>query len=215
MALARSEKLFEESILEISSNQVAARVATIYAESLIEMAARSNTIDAVGDELASLIDDLFSACPDLEKMLSNPAVHRRKKDALLRIVLRGTCSTLIEDFLLLLCRHDRLDLVRLIAMTYQEMRDRKARRIRILVETAVPLEPSQKEQIRAMLQDKLQQDPVLINRIRPELLGGLLIHVGDKVYDSTVRYRLDSLRTQFLSRGSHEIQTRRDSFGSN
>jgi len=213
--MSRVEKLYEEILLETSPNRLAARIAAIYAEALLNIAQKHNLDQQIADELDSLVHDVFQASPDLEMFFANPAVHRKHKIAAVERAFDGKCSPLMEDFLKLLCKHERMAQLRMIAISYQALRDKAARRVRILVESAVPLEPSQLENLRTMLAGELREEPILINRVRPELLGGILLHVGDKVFDSTVRYRLDSLRTQFLARGSHEIQTRRDRFSSN
>jgi F-type H+-transporting ATPase subunit delta len=213
--LERVEKLYEEILLETSPNRLAARIATVYAEALLNVAEKRGQTETIGQELDSLVHELFTASPDLEAFLANPAVHRRRKMAVLDKAIAGKCSSLMEDFLRMLCRHDRLTHLRIIAVSFHALRDRMAKRMRILVESAVPLEPAEQERLQKMLRDALHQEPVLISRIRPELLGGLLVHVGDTVFDSTVLYRLETLRTQFLSRGNHEIQTGRDRFSSN
>ncbi len=213
--MARVEKLYEEILLETSPNRLAARIATIYAEALLNVAQKQNQDQEISDELDSLVHDVFAASPNLEMFFANPAVHRKHKIAAIDRAFAGKCSPLLEDFLKLLCKHERMAHLRIIAVSYQALRDKAAKRVRILVESAVPLEQSQLENLRAMLAARLREEPILINRVRPELLGGILLHVGDKVFDSTVRYRLESLRTQFLARGSHEIQTRRDRFSSN
>ena len=213
--LSRIEKLYEEILLETSPNRLAARVAAIYAESLLSVAnARGNALE-VGDELDSLVHSVFTRSPELEMFLANPAVHRKRKLAVIDKAIAGHCSPLLEDFLKLLCKHDRLAHLRLIAVSYQALRDRAAGQQRILVGSAVPMTDEQLDHLKVMLAKALNETPILINRVRPELLGGVQLHVGDKVYDMTVRYRLDALRTQFLARGSHEIQTRRDRFSSN
>lgn len=213
--LARVEKLYEEIILATSPDRVFARLAATYSEALMALAVARGQVDETATELDSLIHEVFAASPDLEMLLGNPAVHRKTKMAVIDKAIAPKATPLLADFLKLLCRHDRLNLLRLIAVSFQALRDKQANRVRILVESAVPLEKDQLEKIRQTLGGVMHQDPILINRVRPELLGGLLVHVGDKVYDSTVRSRLNSLRTQFLSRGSHEIQTRRDRFSSN
>jgi len=213
--LTRIEKLYEEILLETSPNRLAARIASIYAESLLSVASQQGKAIEIGDEIHALTHEVFAKSPELEMFLANPAIHRKRKLAVIDKALTGKCSPLLEDFLKLLCKHDRLAHLRLIAVSYQALRDRGAGQQRILVESAVAMNDDQLEQLKKMLADALNETPILINRVRPELLGGVLLHVGDKVYDSTVRYRLDALRTQFLARGSHEIQTRRDRFSSN
>jgi F-type H+-transporting ATPase subunit delta len=213
--ISRVEKLYEEILLETSPNRLAARIASIYAEALLNVAQKQNQDQEIADELDSLVHDVFKTSPDLEMYFANPAVHRKHKIAAVQKAFDGKCSPLLEDFLKLLCQHERMSHLRIIAVSYQALRDKAARRMRILVESAVPLEQSQLEKLRTVLANELREEPILINRVRPELLGGILLHVGDKVFDSTVRYRLESLKTQFLARGSHEIQTRRDRFSSN
>ena len=68
--------------------------------------------------------------------------------------------------------------------------------------------------LRVELQKKFQHEPVLILHVDPTILGGLKVRVGDTVYDSTVRTRLNNLRNQLIARSSHEIQSRRDRFSS-
>ncbi|MBY0513297.1 MAG: F0F1 ATP synthase subunit delta, partial [Gemmataceae bacterium] len=58
----------------------------------------------------------------------------------------------------------------------------------------------------------LGKTPILVVRPNPALLGGLVVHVGDTVYDTSVRSKLQTARTKLLARGSHEIQSRRDRF---
>jgi F-type H+-transporting ATPase subunit delta len=213
--LARIEKLYEKILTETDSHRLAGRLATTYAESLLNVAEKRGEAEAIGEQLRSLADDVFADNPQFEALLANPSVHRSAKKAIIDKAFTGKCTPLFEDFLQVLCRHDRLHLLRPIGVAYQVLRDTYAKRIRILVETAVPLKPEQSDKLREILRESLKLEPILINRIRPELLGGVLLHVGDKVFDSTVQHRLDTLRTQFLARGSHEIQTRRDRFCNN
>jgi F-type H+-transporting ATPase subunit delta len=212
--MARVEKLYEEILLETSPNRLAGRIASIYAESLLVVAQKRNVDQEIGEELDSLVHEVFKASPELEMFFANPAIHRKHKIAAVQKAFDGKCSPLLEDFLKLLCEHERMANLRIIAVCYWALRDKVAKRIRILVESAAPIEADQLDKLRTLLAKALREEPVLINRVRPELLGGILLHVGDKVYDSTVRYRLDTLRTQFLARGSHEIQTGRDRFSS-
>lgn len=213
--MQRIEKRYEEILLETSPNQLAGRIGSIYAEALLNVAEQRGESEEVGNELDSLIHEVFVADPALEEFFANPAVHRKHKIDAIDKAFAGKCSPVVEDFLRLLCKHDRMAHLRIIAISYQALRDKLRKRMRILVESAVPLTSDQLERLNKMLADRLALEPILINRVRPELLGGILLHVGDKVFDSTVRSRLDNLRTQFLARGSHEIQTGRDRFSTN
>jgi hypothetical protein len=57
-------------------------------------------------------------------------------------------------------------------------------------------------------------DPVLLESVDPALLGGLQVQVGDRLFDMSLRSRLDTIKNQLIARSSHEIQRRRDRIGS-
>ena len=77
---------------------------------------------------------------------------------------------------------------------------------RVLVRSAVALTDDQQAEIRKTLSESLHKEPVLELRTDPELLGGLVVQVGDKVYDTSVRSRLEALRNQLMSRGSNVVK---------
>jgi F-type H+-transporting ATPase subunit delta len=57
-----------------------------------------------------------------------------------------------------------------------------------------------------------RREPDLIETVDPDLLGGLVVQVGDLLYDASVRTQLDHIRNQLTERSSHEIQAGRDRF---
>jgi F-type H+-transporting ATPase subunit delta len=58
----------------------------------------------------------------------------------------------------------------------------------------------------------MRREPVLVPKVDPSIIGGMVLQAGDKVYDHSVRSRLNNIRTQLLARGTHEISTGRDRF---
>ena len=55
-------------------------------------------------------------------------------------------------------------------------------------------------------------EPVLVPKIKPELIGGIVLRMGDAVYDGSVAARLADIRGRIINRSVHEIQSRRDRF---
>jgi F-type H+-transporting ATPase subunit delta len=210
--LERAQSLYEDVLLQTDSSRVAGRIARTYAESLLEVADQRGEADAVAEEFQSLLRDVFPKVEGFESFLDTPAVNRHAKDEALAKVFEGRSTPLFVDFLRLLNRKDRLGLVRLIAVAYRALRDVQANRQRVLVETAAPLSAAQKKSLTETLAAALNKTPVLVVREVPELIGGLIVHVGDTVYDTSVRTRLQTIRTQLLTRGSHEIQSGRNRF---
>ncbi len=197
-----------EPIADVSAQ----RVARVYAEALLNAADKQGQSDDVVEGLDSLIRDLFQAEPQLEAFLTSSAVGRERKARLIDKVFENKASVLFVDFLKVLNQHERLNLLRPILAAAKELRDERAKRIRVQVRSAVPLANDQENRLRQQLREALKLDPVLQTAVDPELLGGVVVRVGDWLYDASVRARLESIRNQLIARSSHEIQSGRDRF---
>ena len=197
-----------EPIADVSAQ----RVARVYAEALLNAADKQGQSDDVVEGLDSLIRDLFQAEPQLEAFLTSSAVGRERKARLIDKVFENKASVLFVDFLKVLNQHERLNLLRPILAAAKELRDARAKRIRVQVRSAVPLANDQENRLRQQLRETLKLDPVLQAAVDPELLGGVVVRVGDWLYDASVRARLESIRNQLIARSSHEIQSGRDRF---
>jgi len=197
-----------EPIADVSAQ----RVARVYAEALLNAADKQGQSDDVVEGLDSLIRDLFQAELQLEAFLTSSAVGRERKARLIDKVFENKASVLFVDFLKVLNQHERLNLLRPILAAAKELRDARAKRIRVQVRSAVPLANDQENRLRQQLRETLKLDPVLQTAVDPELLGGVVVRVGDWLYDASVRARLESIRNQLIARSSHEIQSGRDRF---
>src|SRR5262245_45066637 len=185
---------------------VSDRVARVYAEALLNAAVKRHQADEVADQLDSLIDDLFRSTPQLEAFLASAAVKRDAKEAAIRKALEGKASDLFLDFLLVLNKHDRLGVLPGLRGEFRKLRDLLAKRMRVRVRTAFELADDQRERLVAQLRDEFQMEPVLEVRTDPDLLGGMVLQIGDWVFDGSVRSRLKRMRDHLLARVSHGIQ---------
>jgi F-type H+-transporting ATPase subunit delta len=118
------------------------------------------------------------------------------------------------NFLLVLNGHERLDLLRAIVEAYRELRDERAGRVAVVVRSAVPLPGDQRDHLIQELRETFQREPVVEIQLDPDLLGGVVVQVGDWVYDQSVKSKLEDIRNQLIARSSHEIQSGRDRFSS-
>ncbi|MCS6976960.1 MAG: ATP synthase F1 subunit delta [Gemmatales bacterium] len=190
----------------------ALRVAKVYAEALLNAAEKRNQAQEIWEELDSLVTDIFAAKPELEVFLSSGAIGRNAKENVLRKVFEGRASELFLNFLMVLNRHDRLNLLRAVRQSYRDLMNARARRIVVQVRTAAPMEEDQRQRLIDNIRESLHLEPVLEERVDPDLLGGLVLRVGDQMFDGSVRTRLLKLREKLRERSSHEIQSRRDRF---
>ena len=100
---------------------------------------------------------------------------------------------------------NRLGLLRDISATYHTLRDQQGNRVRVKVRTASELNSAQLDSLRSTLKSTLNQEPILAVTVEPELLGGLVVQIGDRVYDTSVKSRLETLRTHLMTSGSHVL----------
>ncbi|HVL10931.1 MAG TPA: ATP synthase F1 subunit delta, partial [Gemmata sp.] len=83
--------------------------------------------------------------------------------------------------------------------------DDRAGRVRVRVTSAAELSDEQRRSLSGKLAEMLKKEPVLDVRVDPELLGGMIVQVGDRVIDTTVRTRLHTLRNLMLDKGSSYV----------
>ena len=95
-----------------------------------------------------------------------------------------------------------------------DLLDERAKRLRVSVRSAVPLTEEQSEKLRQTIGQSTGLEVMLAAKVDASLLGGMIVQVGDKVFDSSVRTRIEAIRNQLLARSSYEIQAGRDRFSS-
>lgn len=189
-----------ETVLEATGAR--ARLARVYAEALLTLAEQEKAADVVGDELRTVAVDVVGKSPAVAQFLDSPAVTAKTKLPVLGDAFGGA-SDLFKKFLHVLTQNNRLGLLRDISAAYQAIRDKQAGRVRVLVRSARALDDKQKAELQQTLAAQLGKQPILNVRVEPELLGGLIVQVGDRVYDSSVRTRLDTYRNTLMGSATH------------
>jgi F-type H+-transporting ATPase subunit delta len=198
-----SPEVKHDTALEAGSTR--SRLARIYAEALLAAAERQNAVEATGEELNAFVAEVLDEDAAAEAFLSSPAVGRKAKSAVLTAALPGRASDLLRGLFAVLTRNGRLDLVRGIAAAYRQLLDERAGRVRVKVSSAVKLSDAQRDALAETLANILNQKPVLDVRVEPDLLGGMIVQVGDRVIDTTVRTRLQTIRNLLLDKGDSYV----------
>jgi len=192
----------------------ARRVARVYAEALFNEANGRNQSREVLDELEALVNDVVRTNPETGAFFSSAAIGRERKAESLQAALGGRLSDLVLHFVLVLNEHYRLDLLPVAVAAYRELLEQHTGQMRVQVRSAVPLDHDHQERLRGELRQAFQREPILELRVDPDLLGGMVVQVGDWLYDASIRTRLDTIRNQLIERSSYEIQSGRDRFSS-
>ncbi len=197
---------------EFSPDVTVERVAAVYAEALLDVAQASGLAEALIEELSDVVREVLDPRPDFEAILASSVIPHEQKSQVLRRVFEGRLSQPLLDFLQVLSRRGRLDCLRAIARAVQEEWIRRQNQIRVKVRTAIALSPETVAELKSAIQTLLKQLPIIEQRVEPDLLGGVVIEVGDTVFDASVAAQLERVRKQIIDRSAHEIQSRRDRF---
>ncbi len=190
----------------------AEHVAAVYAEAFLGAAKASGRSDALVGQLDSLLGDVLDRFPELEKVLASAVVSHEEKAGILDRVLGRQAEPLVLDFLKVVSSHGRLDCLRAIHRQVHATHERMQGQVRVRVSTATPLDGSLAKRIADGLRPILPGEPVLEQVVDPALIGGIVVRVGDTVYDASIANQLENLRQQMVDRSAHEIQSRRDRF---
>lgn len=169
-------------------------VGEVYARALLGAAKAENKIDAVADQLESLVLDVFKSHPNLELVLNNPKMAAEDKMALLDRVFKSKMEGTLLTFLKVLCRRQRINSIRSIQQAVADLRAEIAGVIRVTATVSSPLDAQTESALIAKLKSIFNKDVRLSTVVDPSILGGLIIRVGDTVFDASVDGQLDMLR---------------------
>ncbi|MDP6086851.1 MAG: ATP synthase F1 subunit delta [Nitrospinota bacterium] len=175
-------------------------VARRYAKALIELAAKGDRVDAVGEEIGQTAG-LFESSADLRNLMFSPGIVKDVKRGILRELLaRASASDLSGRFLQLLLEKDRLRYIAPISAMYRELADALNNRIRAQVRSAFALSDEEETALRNQLSAATGKEVVLEVETDSTLLGGLKARVGSATWDGSVRNHLESLRERLAGR---------------
>lgn len=170
-------------------------VATRYARALFDAAKAQDQVEPTLAQL-TLLGRLFDEQPSLRQFLGNPDVEPQDKVGVLQRVLGPAWSDLLGAFVRLVLSRGRAEFLREIVDAFQAAVDEDQRRIRALVRSVHPLSEAVLGRLRATLEALEDRTVELRAELDPALLGGLQIHLGNRVIDGSVRRYVDELRRQ-------------------
>jgi F-type H+-transporting ATPase subunit delta len=173
-------------------------VARNYAEALFALGEKSGRTE----EYAGLLEALAGAIADSEKVrmvLMSPKVTKARKGQLLAAALPQASKEFVLFLQAVINRGRQLALGEM-ADQYRGLLDGKFNRVRAGITVARQPDPALQAAIAAALSKALGKDVVPTWMVDPDILGGAVVRVGDRVLDGSVRRRLTQLRRQLLSR---------------
>jgi F-type H+-transporting ATPase subunit delta len=179
---------------------------TVYAKALLGAAEKVGQADTVVEELEAIVSDVLTKLPVLDETLKSPRLTVEERLPIIEKAFGGRVSPTTLTFLKVVSNHGRLDCLRAIARAARKQLNVARGRVEVRVETAYPLSNPIRERIANRLRELLGREVILDAAVNEELLGGLVVRVGDTVYDASLAARLKRMEQVALDHTKQSIR---------
>lgn len=168
----------------------------VYGEALFELAVEEGRDQELLKEVTA-VRALLDENPEFARLMNNPAIPESEKETVLQTVWEGHISREITGLMLLLLKKEHYGEITQV-LDYFTARIRERQKIGVAyVETAMPITEEQKKRVeQRLLETTGYRSFEMHYRTEPLLIGGMVIRIGDRVVDNSIRTRLDNLSRQ-------------------
>lgn len=168
-------------------------VSKTYGDALFELALEKNMLNEVCDEIAE-IKDIWTDNRELVSVMMHPHIAVAEKVQIMRNIFDGRTSDIVTGFLVTVLEKGRIsELVSIIEYFTGRVREYNNTCV-AYVTSAIELNSRQKEQIEKRLTDVTEYEKFEMNySVDPELIGGMVIRIGDRVLDSSIKQKLNAM----------------------
>lgn len=168
-------------------------IARRYAQALHEQAVEEKTVGRV-DEDVMLLRDTIEGSRELSGLFDSPVISREQKERVVRSLFGPHLSETTLHFVDFLIAKGREALLPEMARAYRDLRDTQEGIVEAHVRAALPMSEGEQKDLRKALEARTGKQVRLRVEDDPSLIGGLVIRIGDTVYDGSVRNQLAELR---------------------
>jgi len=174
------------------------RIANRYAKSILDLAMEQDKLQAVFQDMEYLRSAFESR--ELYNLIKSPIISKDRKQKVLDALFTGKLDPLSKSFIDIVLRKGREDLLPEIVKAFETQYKAHKKITEVKLITAAPLSNEKLEAIKSKLLDsKVTDESVEISTVvDPDIIGGFIIEVGDKLYDASVSHKLAKLRKEFV-----------------
>ena len=169
-------------------------IAEVYARSLFEVAKEHDVLDAVHDQLGEFADALDES-RDLQVFFFSPYFSSQEKKDGIGKMISGADEHFVR-FLELLAERHRMPAIFRIRRDFDELYAEERKLLPVTITSAIELDKDLVKDIRRKIEEQTDRKVDLTTKVDPNVLGGLVLRVGNKVMDASIRSRLERLRKQ-------------------
>jgi F-type H+-transporting ATPase subunit delta len=165
-----------------------------YARAFFEIAAEAKQLEKYYDELKRF-SSIISEDKNLRGFLANPVFEQAaKKEVVEKIIGNLRLSAMTINFLKLLVDKKRIEVLPDIEACYRQLMDEALKKVRVNLKTAFPLSREMQDYLRTSLEKFTGKQVEMTMEKDPTLLGGIVIGVGDTLYDGSIKTQLNNMR---------------------
>ena len=172
-------------------------IARVYATALFQAAKDKGKLDAIREQLGQFVD-VLNDNREVRLFFFSPYFSTTEKKEALGKSVTGAEPELI-NFLELLLEKGRMPVIFRMRRQYDALWDKENKRLAVTVTSAVELDPEVAKQIAGEIEEQTGNTVELESRVDPDILGGLVVQVGNMVLDTSIRNRLEKLRKSVAS----------------
>jgi len=178
----------------VADDSKLSNVGSRYAQALFDLASEQKQIAAVEADLKSLKTALATS-KDLRVLVGSPAFGAEDKaKGLAAIAAKAKFNPTTKKFLGLLAANGRAAALGAVITGFEELSAKARGAVSAQVTTAIPLSAAQSKGVAAALRQALGKDPEIETRVDPAILGGIKVRVGSRLFDASLKSKLDSLK---------------------
>jgi F-type H+-transporting ATPase subunit delta len=179
-------------------------LAKVYAAATFAVAKSSGQVDALAKELRAFAD-FVRKDHDFRTFLDSPAVDAASRKLTIEKLFRGKFADVLVDALQIFNRNERLGLIDEIASAYHTLHEEAQGRVELDVRSAAPLSDPIRTRLRERIGQATGKHVDLLERVDDSLIGGIVLQLGDRKFDGSVRRKLTKVAEALLARSSKEL----------
>ncbi|MEK6209118.1 MAG: F0F1 ATP synthase subunit delta [Pseudomonadota bacterium] len=168
-----------------------ATIARPYAEAVFRLAKEGNELAAWSEKLA-FIAAVYQD-PQMQAAIGNPKVTANDVERLMLAICGERIDGAARNLIQLLVRNRRLAVLPQIGEQYEKLKLEDEGKLDAKISSAYPLDDAQRNQVVNLLSSRFKRKINATVTVDPELIGGIKVEVGDKVWDASVRGRLQTM----------------------
>ena len=183
------------------------RVAKVYAQAIVEAADAAGCRREALAELGVLAREVLPRVPEAVAVFASPKVTAEEKGRIIDRLAGGRMQATTTNALHVLARHGRLGMLAAVVAAAERLADERDGKRQATFTTAVPLDAAEQARIVAETEKSLAATLVPAFVVDPAIIGGLVVRVGDTIYDQSVATGLARIGGRLQQRNIHAIQT--------